>query len=78
VSTAALKSGSSSDDSRYAALQARIADLTSRRDALAEEIKGMLDAAAFGSSPVNERRARQLSGEAQSLLEQAHAAARGL
>src|SRR5262249_38711734 len=60
VSTEALKSGSGADDSRYTALQAGIADLTSQRDALATEIKAMLDAAAFGSRPVNEQRAQQL------------------
>ena len=77
VSTAALKSGSPSDDSRYAALQALIAGLTSQRDATASEIRAMLDAAAFGRHPVNERRAQQLIREAHGLLEQARAAAQG-
>ena len=75
VSTDALKSGSSSDDSRYTRLQALIAGLTSRRDALATDIKAMLDAAAFGSRPINEQRAQQLTREALLLLEEARISA---
>jgi hypothetical protein len=78
VATEALQSGSASDDSRYAALQARIGELTTERDALATEIKAMLDAAAFGSRPVNEQRAQQLLRQAQRLLDDARAAVQAL
>jgi hypothetical protein len=71
ASTAALASGSASDDGTYAALQSRIADLTAQRDALASSMKAMLDAAAFGNRPIDERRAHQLIEQGEELLRRA-------
>jgi hypothetical protein len=71
VSTDALKSGSDSDDSAYTAIQGRIADLTGWRDALASDMKAMLDAAAFGNHAIDVRRAAKLIDEGEDLLERA-------
>jgi hypothetical protein len=71
ASTAALSSGSASDDGTYAALQSRIADLTAQRDALASSMKAMLDAAAFGNRAIDERRAHQLIDQGEELLRRA-------
>ena len=50
ASTAALASGSSSGDSKYAAIESKISTLTAQRDDLAGQIQGVLDAAEFGGS----------------------------
>jgi hypothetical protein len=52
ASTHALASGSATDDSRYARIEARIQQLTATRDTLARQIAGDLDAAAFANRPV--------------------------
>src|SRR5262249_27132572 len=49
VSTAAIKSGTSSDDSRYAELSGHIAAWTATRNQLGTQIKALPDAAAFGA-----------------------------
>ena len=71
ASTEALKSGSDSDDSAYAAIQGRITDLTGQRDALASEMKAMLDAATFGNQPIDQRQAERLIDRGEELLESA-------
>ena len=71
ASTGALKGGSDADDSAYAAIQGRITDLTSQRDALASEMKAMLDAATFGNRPIDQRHAEKLIDRAGELLERA-------
>lgn len=77
ASTGALKGGSASDDSAYAAIQSRIQDLTGQRDALASEMKSALDAAAFGNQPVDRRHAEKLIDRGSELLERARRLARG-
>jgi hypothetical protein len=77
ASTDALASGSASDDSGYAAIQARIQDLTAQRDALASQIKAVLDAAAFGGQPIDSRNAERLTEQGEELIEQARHLARG-
>src|SRR5262249_33301954 len=62
--TAALVSGSPSDDSAYAAFVGSLTTLGAQRDALATAIKQDLDAAAFGSG---------LSADADSELDQCNA-----
>jgi hypothetical protein len=63
-------------DKVYAHYLARIADITSRRDALAASIRGALNDAAFNNKPVGEgsedglgRRARELIDQIQDLAE---------
>jgi len=77
ASTEALKSGSDSDDSAYAAIQGRSKDLTEQRDALATEMKSALDAATFGNQPIDQRGAEKLIDRGEELLERARKLARG-
>jgi hypothetical protein len=70
ISTAALASGDATDDSKYAALQNKIATMTTRRDAIAAEMRAMLDGAAFKHENFDEVTARQLINHAEALLEE--------
>jgi hypothetical protein len=76
ASTAALASGTDSDDSVYAGIESRIQDLTDQRDALATQMKAMLDAAAFGGAEISERQAWRLIEQGEELLERARHLAR--
>jgi hypothetical protein len=64
ISTEAL----SGDDATYAALEAKIGDLTARRNVIAGEMIDMLEDAAFDQRPIDEDRAWRLIEEAQDLL----------
>ena len=75
ASTSALKSGSASDDSRYASIETSIENLTAQRNALATKIRAGLNAAAFDDQALNEEQAKDWIDQAQSLLDQAHALA---
>jgi hypothetical protein len=77
ASTDALASGSASDDSTYTSIQARIRDLTAQRDALASQMKSVLNAAAFANRPVDGRSAEKLIDQGEELLERARQLARG-
>jgi len=77
ASTRALKSGSSSDDSQYEAIESQISSLTDQRDALASQIKGALNAAAFGGQPLDEQQAKDWIDQANALIAQAKALAAG-
>src|SRR5207247_11418582 len=57
ASTQAIKSGSATDDTTYERLEGEIAALTSRRDALASQVRAALAGAAFGGASLNEGRA---------------------
>jgi hypothetical protein len=71
VSTAALTSDAPGD-AAYTALSAKLAGWTARRDALAGEIKTMLDGATFHEQRIDERTARRLTVEALELLAEVH------
>jgi outer membrane murein-binding lipoprotein Lpp len=71
ASTQAIKSGSATNDSTYETLEGRIGALTSRRDALASQIRAALDGAAFGDVSLNEGRAKGWIDEADNLIDQA-------
>jgi hypothetical protein len=75
VSTRAIESGSPADDSTYTDLESRIAALTTRRDALATEIRGALNAAASGDAALNEQQAKAWITQAEALLAEAAALA---
>jgi hypothetical protein len=75
ASTTALASGSSTDDSKYTAIESRIADLTSQRDALAAQIRSAFNAAEVGARPLNEQQAKAWIDQAQSLIDAATALA---
>jgi hypothetical protein len=71
ASTRALASGSATDDSAYAATEARIAALTQRRDALVAQIRTVLHDAAFGGGwrdRIDERQVRRLTFQGLVLL----------
>jgi hypothetical protein len=68
TSTRALTSGTETDDSTYARLEARLAGWTARRDALASQMVALLDAAAFGGRSVDEHAVRRLIGRANALI----------
>ena len=75
ASTKALASGSSTDDGTYNAVETQIASLTSKRNALAAQIKTALDAAAFNGQALNEQQARGWIQQGQGLLDEASALA---
>jgi hypothetical protein len=74
VSTRALESVSPGDVT-YAALENDIASWVEQRDALATQMKAMLDGAAFSGQKINEPDAKNLIVQAQTLLNQVHTAA---
>jgi hypothetical protein len=58
-----------SDDAAYGKFLGKIADITTQRDALAAEIKPILDAAAFDNQPINERQEEQLVHRARAIID---------
>jgi hypothetical protein len=69
ISTFALKSGNAADDTVYINLSNKLLAWTAQRNAIARQMRTMLDGAAFGSSQgFDEPRGRQLIGQAQALL----------
>ncbi|HVP60636.1 MAG TPA: hypothetical protein VMT11_08755 [Myxococcaceae bacterium] len=66
ASTVALKS----DDPTYATLEAEIASITDRRDALADEIRAALAAEEFERHRISERQARRWIERAEDLIEE--------
>ena len=57
------------DDAGYTRFLATMADITARRDALAAEIKPLLDGAAFGNQPINEGQEDQLVRRARAIID---------
>jgi hypothetical protein len=68
ASTTAL---ASADETKYESIEGSIASLTSQRDALATQIRGGLNAAAFDGKALNEQQAKGWIAQAQSLIDQA-------
>jgi hypothetical protein len=75
ASTTALASGSSTDDSTYAALSTALTGLGQQRDAVAQRIADLLSAAAFDNQPIGLAEAVSLLARAKALLLAAHALA---
>jgi hypothetical protein len=67
VSTFAL---SSNDPNTYLTLEQEIRGWTATRDAIAGQMKAMLEGAAFGGKAINEKQAKSLISQAQSLIDQ--------
>jgi hypothetical protein len=63
------------NDATYAAIETKIAGLTSDRDALAADIRSGLDGGAFSGEKLSDKQARRWIAAAQALLAQAHALA---
>jgi hypothetical protein len=74
ASTRALKS---TDENVYNSIENAIQDLTTKRDALAFQIKSALDGAAFEGQQIKEQQAKDWIRQAQSLIDQAAALAAG-
>jgi arylsulfatase A-like enzyme len=72
ASTQALSSGSSSDDSTYTSVSNRIASLTSDRDALAAQMRDVLNHAAFGGPQATASQVETLIEWGNSLLMRAN------
>jgi hypothetical protein len=72
ASTKAIKSGSVSDDSTYTSIEGQISSLTTQRDALATQMKNLLDSAAFNGQVINNNQAQNLIQQAQALINQMH------
>jgi hypothetical protein len=75
VSTRALASGSATDDSQYTTLTDQIATWTAQRNALAAQMKALLNDSAFHEKAINEQDAKALIKQAQALIDTAVAAA---
>jgi len=73
--TASTKGIVSTDETVYNSYEHAIQDLTTKRDALASQIKSALDGAAFDGQQIKEQQAKDWIEQAQSLIDQAHALA---
>jgi hypothetical protein len=73
--TASTKGIQSSDESVYEGYETAISNLTDQRDALASQIKGALQGAAFNGQQIKEKQAKDWIAQAQSLINQAAALA---
>jgi len=74
ISTRAIKSGNSNDDSTYSALTNKLSAYTHQRDALAGQMRSMLEEAAFGGQTIEAVHALVLIFKAETLLHQVHCA----
>jgi hypothetical protein len=72
ASTRALASGSSTDDSTYNAVSDRIASLTTDRDALASQMRDVLNEAAFGGQQPSQQQVDDLAWQGRTMLMRAH------
>jgi hypothetical protein len=70
VSTRALESGSSSDDSSYTQLEGQLTSFGNQRDALASQMIALLEGAEFNNQPFSDAQAQSLIAQAQALLNQ--------
>jgi len=70
VSTRALASDNAQNDDTYSDLEAKLAEVTSKRNAVGSQMRAMLNAAEFKGIPIDESAAKELIGDAQSLLEE--------
>ena len=74
VSTDALAS-QSTNDATYTSLEGWLTTIGGQRDALAAQISGLLEGAAFGGQVVNEQHAKGLAAQAWALIQEAQAKA---
>ena len=72
ASTRALASGSATDDATYTAISDRIASLTDQRDALAGQMRDVLNNAAFGGPSASASEIESLTSQGNTLLMRAH------
>jgi hypothetical protein len=72
--TPRIRSGSDTDDTAYAALQAKLADWGARRDDIAGRINNLLDGLAFRGASTDQRTIDGLTAEARALVTEVHVA----
>jgi hypothetical protein len=70
ISTQALESGNSSDDSTYTNLENQLTSYGSQRDALAAQMIALLEGAEFNGQPFSNDQAKSLIAQGQALLNQ--------
>ncbi len=70
VSTKALESGSSTDDSTYTNLENQLISLGNQRDALAAQMIALLEGAEFNNTPFSDAQAQSLISQGQNLLDE--------
>jgi hypothetical protein len=70
VSTKALESSNSSDDSTYTNLESQLSSISNKRDALAAQMIALLENAAFNGQSINDQQAKQLISQGQALLDE--------
>jgi hypothetical protein len=70
VSTKALESGNTSDDSTYTQLENHLISITGQRDALAAQMIALLEGAEFNNQPFSDAQAQSLITQGQALLNQ--------
>ncbi len=70
VSTKALESGSSSDDSTYTQLENHLISISGQRDSLAAQMIALLEGAEFSGKPFSDAQAQSLISQGQALLNQ--------
>jgi hypothetical protein len=73
--TAAIQTGSSSDDSAYVAADAKLADWLARRDTIAGDIRDLLSGLAAGGPSPSSAAISALTQQANDLIAEVHAAA---
>ena len=77
VSTAALESNSANDQV-YTNLESQIAGWHVRRDAIAGQMKALLEGAAFNGQPIGQQQAQNLINQGQALLDEVSSFAQNL
>ncbi len=75
ASTRAIESGTSLNDSTYASLENQLASLIDQRNALAAQMIGLLEGAAFNRKSITEEQAQALVTQGQALISEAQALA---
>ncbi len=68
ISTKALASGSTTDDSKYQSLENQLSALTTQRDSIAAQMRTALDGAEFGGQPLQPLQTLQLVLQSEEVL----------
>jgi hypothetical protein len=72
ISTRAVDSGSSANDSTYTNLENQLSSITTQRNALAAQMIAMLENAEFNGQSIDKAQAQSLIAQGQTLLSQVH------
>src|SRR5262249_52136566 len=75
ISTKAIDSGNAADDGTYTQLENQLVSITNQRNALAQQMIGLLEGAEVDGQPNDGKQARQLIAQGQAFLDQVDALA---